>query len=403
MNAMNYTMAPIPCDENASGKLALNAVTSKRIVVVASYSPSLTNFRWELLKKMVERGHAVLALAPDDDPLVTAELARIGVKFRQIPMVRTGFNPLDDARTLWTLWKIFRDVRPDVVLPYTMKPVIYGGIAARLAGVTQRSFLMTGLGYVFSDAALRSFRGRAIKALSVSLYRRALSGANVVFVYNDADADDILSNHMLANEQLMERVPGSGVDLQHFPYREPGSDKAVFLLVARLLKDKGVIDFVEAAARVKALHPTAEFRILGHFDPNPSAISKAQMAAWVKDGVVTYLGETRDVRPFLADCNVFVLPSYYREGIPRSILEALSTGRAVITTDLPGCRDTVDDGVNGFLVKPKDPRGLASKMMYFAENPERARLMGRHSREIAESRFDVHELNKRLIGRLGLN
>jgi glycosyltransferase involved in cell wall biosynthesis len=203
--------------------------------------------------------------------------------------------------------------------------------------------------------------------------------------------DDIRRNRMLGDERILELVPGSGVDLQHYAYQEPQRDKAVFLLIARLLKDKGVLDFVEAARRLKPQFPTAEFQILGHFDPNPSAISKAQMDAWVKEGVVTYLG------------NVFVLPSYYREGIPRSILEALSTGRAIITTDLPGCRDTVVDGDNGYLVPAQDPLRLAEVMMRFAENPAEAHRMGLRSREMAETRFDVHQLNNRLMQRLGLS
>lgn len=374
----------------------------KRVVVVASYAPSLTNFRLELLRKMVECGHSVVALAPEDDPLVKEQLARIGVEFRQVPMARAGFNPFEDLRTLWALWRNFRALRPDVVIPYTMKPIIYGGIAARLAGVRRRSFLVTGLGHVFSEAAGQSVKGRAIRALSVALYRRALRGAEVVFAYNDADVDDIRRNRMLDDDRILELVPGSGVDLQHFAYREPRQDKAVFLLISRLLKDKGVLDFVEAARQLKPRFPAAEFRILGHFDPNPSAISRVQMDAWVKEGIVSYLGETRDVRPFLADCNVFVLPSYYREGIPRSILEALSTGRAIITTDLPGCRDTVDDGGNGYLIPARDPRRLAEAMTHFAENPADAHVMGLRSRAIAETRFEVHALNRRLIQRLGL-
>lgn len=404
MNVVNLDRTPVLREVQARDDVRLvPASRAKRVAVVASYSPSLTNFRLELLKKMVECGHSVVALAPEDDPLVTTQLARIGVEFRQVPMARTGFNPLEDMRTLWALWRRFRELRPDVVIPYTMKPIIYGGIAARLAGVRQRSFLVTGLGHVFSEAACRSAKGRAIRTLSVALYRRALAGANVVFAYNDADVDDIRRNRMLGDERILELVPGSGVDLQHYAYQEPQRDKAVFLLIARLLKDKGVLDFVEAARRLKPQFPTAEFQILGHFDPNPSAISKAQMDAWVKEGVVTYLGETRDVRPFLAGCNVFVLPSYYREGIPRSILEALSTGRAIITTDLPGCRDTVVDGDNGYLVPAQDPLRLAEVMMRFAENPAEAHRMGLRSREMAETRFDVHQLNNRLMQRLGLS
>lgn len=380
----------------------LQAVRSQKVAVVASYTPSLTNFRLELLKRMVEAGHSVTAFAPEDDKIVKADLARIGVHFIPMPMARTGLNPLEDVATLLFLLRQFRELRPDVVVPYTMKPIIYGGIAARLAGIKNRCFLVTGLGHVFSDAGGANFKGRLVRAISVSLYKVAFGGARVVFAYNDADDEDIRRHRMLKDNSLIQMVPGSGVDLQHYGYKEPPSGKLVFLLIARLLKDKGIVDYVEAARIVRQSHPDAEFRILGHFDPNPAAISREEIMAWVNEGVIDYLGETRDVRPFLAGCNVFVLPSYYREGIPRSILEALATGRAVITTNLPGCRDTVEDGTNGYLVEPRNPVGLAKAMLEFARNRDLPRHMGLKSREIAERKFDVHQVNKLLLTRMAL-
>lgn len=374
----------------------------RKIAVIASYTPSLTNFRLELLKRLASNGYAVTAFAPEDDAIVKADLARLGIDFVPMPMARTGLNPLEDLATLRFLIGQFRRLKPDVIIPYTMKPIIYGGLAARIAGVPRRCFLVTGLGHVFSDAAQASAKGRLVRSVSVALYRMAFSSAQVVFAYNDADADDIRRYRMLKDNSRLVLVPGSGVDVDHYGFREAQTGKPIFLLVARLLKDKGIVEYVEAARIVKQRFPEAEFRLLGHFDPNPAAISREQIQAWVDEGVIDYLGDTRDVRPYLADCNVFVLPSYYREGIPRSILEALATGRAIITTDLPGCNDTVENGQNGFLISPQDPGDLARAMLAFAESPSLARTMGQRSRQIAEQKFDVHNVNRLLLTKMGL-
>ena len=378
------------------------AFRSRLIAVVASYTPSLTNFRLELLKRMVEAGHDVVAFAPEDDETVRADLAAIGVRLITIPMARTGINPLQDVATLAALWRHFRRLRPDMIVPYTMKPIIYGGIAARMAGVAERCFLVTGLGHVFSEAGAATRKGALVRRLSVWLYRFAFAGAKAVFAYNDADVADIRAHRLLRDDSLLTLVSGSGVDLDHYASSKPPSGAPVFLVVARLLKDKGIVDYVEAARLLRQKYPDAEFQLLGHFDPNPAAISRADIEAWVAEGTLNYLGETRDVRPYLAGCTVFVLPSYYREGIPRSILEAMATGRAIITTDLPGCRDTVVPGVNGYLVEPKNPKELAEAMAAFAEQPGLAETMGQKSRELAQSKFDVHAVNRILLQRMEL-
>lgn len=377
-------------------------VMPKKIAVIASYAPSLTNFRLELLKRMVEAGHSVTAYAPEDDAIVRRDLASIGVALVPMPMARTGTNPLEDIRTLRFLLRSFRSSKPDLVLPYTMKPIIYGGIAARLAGVRRRCFLVTGLGHVFSEAGGSTWKRRLVRSISVALYKFAFAGAEVVFAYNDADVEDIERYRMIPPGGRVELVPGSGVDLKHYAHHKPAGGKLVFLMIARLLRDKGVYDYVEAARIVKRRYPDAEFRVLGPFDPNPEAITPAELQQWVDEGSIRYLGETRDVRPFLRDCSVFVLPSYYREGIPRSILEALSTGRAVITTDLPGCRDTVIEGWNGFRVPPNAPDSLARAIFRFLEDPCLAAGMGLKSCELARTRFDVHHVNRLLLNRMHL-
>ncbi|WP_063856021.1 MULTISPECIES: glycosyltransferase family 4 protein [Rhizobium] len=376
---------------------------SQRILVLSSYSRSLTNFRLELLKSMVRAGHVVVAAGPEDDAEVKADLSKIGVEFATIPMARASLSPVRDIATFLQIRRLIKKIRPDVVVPYTMKPIVYGGIAARSAGVPGRCFLVTGLGHVFSEASLRTLKGRWIKRLCVRLYRLAMAGARTVFVYNDADRSDIIENSLVHDVSVIHRVAGSGVDVDHFAFAPAPLEKPVFLLVARLIKDKGVFEYVEAARRLKRQRPNAEFQLLGPFDPNPGAISRLQVQEWIEEGIVDYLGETKDVRPFLANCNIFVLPSYYREGIPRSILEAMAVGRAIITTDLPGCRETIEPGENGYLVMPRSADSLLSAMWPLADGLRLAAEMGRRSRELACTRFNVHSINEILIDRMGLS
>ncbi|WVT08144.1 glycosyltransferase family 4 protein (plasmid) [Sinorhizobium chiapasense] len=396
----------IESEDNAAdwpnGSVAYPSGRKLVIAVVASLTASLTIFRLELLRRLAGAGHDVIAFAPESDARVEQELKQIGVRFVRIPMARTGLNPLEDLRTLWSLRQHFIRLKPDIVLPYTMKPIIYTGIAARLLGIKERCFLVTGLGHVFSDAAGRSFKTWAIRHLCVRLYRLALRGARVVYVYNEADAEDIRRYRMLQRGLSPTMIPGSGVDLDHFTVSTPPQGGPTFLMIARLLRDKGVVEYVEAARMVRRSFPDAKFQLLGHFDSNPTAISQAEIDGWMREGILDYLGTTRDVRPYLAACNVFVLPSYYREGIPRSILEALATGRPVITTDLPGCRDTVQPGVNGLTVKARDVAALAHAMVSFAQDPELAKRMGKRSRELAEARFDVHMINRMLLAGMHL-
>ncbi len=404
IDASDYSPVRLPPQRAAAaaGSAVAGVVPKQRIAVLSSYSRSLTNFRLELLRRLVEAGHSVLAVGPEQDEDVVRQLAAIGVEFVRSPMSRTGLNPLTDLSTLWSYWRLLRSRQIDVVIPYTMKPIVYGGIAARLAGVKRRYFLVTGLGHVYSEAAGKRWVGRRIKQLSVLLYRLALKGAGGVFAYNRADSADIESCRLISDQRALTLVPGSGVDLDHYAFSSPPRGRPVFLLVARLLKDKGISEYVEAARLVRQQFPEAEFRLLGQFDPSPAAISAETIDGWVKDGSLNYLGETTDVRPHLSDCSVFVLPSYYREGIPRSILEAMSTGRAIVTTDLPGCDETVVDGLNGYLVEPRNAKQLAEAMCRFLRAPSLITDMGLRSRELAQSKFDVHAVNKLLLERMAL-
>lgn len=396
-------MASTEAERSVPTARAAPAPTSTRhIVIIGSLTRSLVNFRLELMKDLLAAGHRVTALAPDDDPPVIAELSRIGIGFRRIPMARTGTNPFADLRTLAGLYRQMRSLRPDVTLAYTMKPIIYGGLAAQLAGVPEFYALFTGFGFLFSGR-MEGARAALLRETSLQLYRAALRKCKAAFVYNDADAEDVRRYAMLDPATPLVMVAGSGVDLSLFSAAPPPPGPPAFLMVARLLREKGIAEFAAAARTLKTEFPAARFQLLGPFDPSPLAISRTDLDRWTSEGALEYLGETRDVRPYLAASTVFVLPSYYREGIPRSALEALATGRAVVTTTAPGCRETVIDGVNGFRIAPRDVEALVAAMRRFLEDPGLALRMGAMSRRIAEERFDVRAVNRTLIAAMKLS
>jgi len=370
-----------------------------RILVVASLASSLVNFRFDLLIELSRRAE-VLACAPDDDPATQRKLQEIGVGFRCVPMARASLNPLQDLRTLAALVRICRDFRPDILFPYTMKPIIYGCLAGRLTGVETRLPLCTGLGYVFG-ATTPDAHLRAVRLISVLLYRLALKGAKEAIVYNAGDEATFRTYRLVGPGVPLGRVPGSGVNTSRFPEVPPPEGPPIFLMVGRLLRMKGVPEYVAAARRLKLMYPSIRCQLLGPFDENPTSIRQSELDAWVREGSIEYLGHTSDVRPYLAASSVFVLPSY-GEGIARSVLEAMSTGRAVVTTDAPGCPEPVLPGRTGFVVPVGDVEALTAAMARFVEDPSLIPMMGRASRQHVEDTFEVGKVNRLLIAKMGL-
>jgi len=378
---------------------ALRESRGARVAVVAGFADSLINFRGPLLRRLVADGHTVIACAPEATDRVRGELASLGVEYRDVPIKRARMNPIHDVETIRSLVALYREVQPDVVLAYTIKPVIYGSIAARLAKVPQVCSLITGLGYSFGTA---TWRQRALNPFVQFLFRLALSRNGVVFFQNPDDLRQFVDAR-LATERQAVLVNGSGVDLEHFAVAPIPEGGPTFLLISRLIWEKGVGEYVEAARMLRSRYPNAKFRLLGPLDPNPAAISRAQLDSWCAEGIIEYLGSTHDVRPALAAASVFVLPSAYREGTPRSILEAMAMGRPVITTDAPGCRETVVSGQNGFLVPIKDSVALATAMERFIRDRALVASMGARSRSIAEEKYDVHVVNRVMMEAMGLD
>lgn len=371
-----------------------------KILVLSSLAYSLTNFRGALLRELKANGHEVVAVAPDGNAAVERDLAAWGIGFRVVPMARTGTNPIKDAALLSAYVKLMMAEKPDLVLAYTQKPIIYGGIAARMLCVPRFFALMSGLGYVFSeDSGAR----KGLRWAVTRLYREAVRRARGVFVFNADDRQDMIDLGIVTPRQNVIQVPGSGIDLERFRLEPLPRNRLRFLLVGRLMRDKGIYEFVEAARQLKRDHPDVEFCVLGHYErDNPTGIDEVECTRLARQYPVQFIPGTSDVRPYLASCSVFVLPSYYREGLPRTILEAMATGRPIITTDMPGCREPIIEGENGFLVAPRDAGALKAAMQRFIEAPTLVTSMAARSRDLAEKIYDVRKVNHQLLDEMDL-
>lgn len=367
------------------------------LVVISSQAASLWNFRGPLIRRWVELGWRVVALAPDYDDIARARVAAHGAQPLDYSLGRAGIQPARDLLDLVRLVILLRRLRPAYSFAYFIKPVIYGGIAARLAGVSRRYAMVEGAGYVFSDPPGKAALGRRmLRWVVVLLYRIGLAGVRKVMFLNREDATMFLGLNLVSAEQV-ECVGAIGVDLDHFSPASPVVKPLVFILAARLLVEKGVRVYVEAARMVKALHPEIRFILLGSPDQNPGSVSHAELVQWSSEGVIEWQEHVDDVRPWIAQASVFVLPTWYREGVPRSIQEAMAMGRPVITTDMPGCKDAVIAGQTGFIVPPRDAKALAHSMLRFVAEPALVLEMGRAARRFAEQVFDVHAANSRIL------
>jgi len=368
-----------------------------RILVLGSFADSLVNFRGPLLRELVKHGHEVIACAPHASVDVQSELFRLGVEYCHVDMDRTGTNPIHDLDLIRRMFSLFRELQPDVFLAYTIKPVIYGSIAARIAGVHKVFSMITGLGYAFMD---QSPKGRILRAISIFLYRIALKHHDKVFFQNPDDMRLFADLGLVKPSTQAVLVHGSGINIDLFrPARFPTTIS--FLLIARLIQDKGIQEYVDAAKIIKLQAPHVRFFLAGWIDSNPRAICSDQLQAWQDGGAIEYLGKLSDVREAIAGCSVYVLPSY-REGTPRTVLEAMAMGRPVITTDVPGCRETVREGENGFLVPARDANALADAMLRFIHAPGMIAPMGEASRRIASEKYDVRKVNADILFAIGL-
>ncbi len=371
-----------------------SVVTPRRVAIIGSLAQSLINFRANLIAAIVAQGHAVFAFAPDDDPETAARIAELGAEYVRYDLERTGQNPLADLRSIRDLRTKLAARSIDVAITYTTKPTIYGNYSAWLAGVPRIYSLITGLGFAFTPQLAPG--RRFLLAVSRWLMKASLATNERVIFYNQDIVEAFSRLNIINGATPIELVYGSGVDLSRFSFSPARKDPLRFLLVARLLADKGIREYAAAARRLKADHPTVEFGLLGPADPNPAALDLDEVRAWHDEGILHWYGGADDVRPYIRDASVFVLPSY-AEGVPRSTQEAMAIGRPVVTTAAPGCRETVVEGDNGFLVPVQDAEALAAAMKRFIDDPELVTTMGDASRRLAEERFDVHKINDSLL------
>lgn len=373
----------------------------KTVFLVTSYSGSVVSFRGTLISLLIKSGFVVKVFAPDHTVKTKRALFELGASTGCFPMARAGMSPFADLHSLWSLWRKFLKAKPDIVLTYFVKPNIWGMLAAKFSHVQRRVAIVEGMGFAFTADLnnRRTFKQIFIANTIKLLYRAAFYSANRVIVLNPDDLRELKQTCGLSSSKAV-LLGGIGVELDKWKFSPPHIQPTTFTMVARLLREKGVFEFLHAAKLVKSTYPNVRFVLLGGYDINPGSISKPDIDFWIKMGLVEFHGHV-DVKPWLQQTSVFVLPSY-REGVPLSTQEALATGRPIITTDVPGCRETVVNGVNGFLVPPRNAQRLAEAIELFIKEPLLIERMGYRSRLLAEERFDVNIANAKILNILSV-
>ena len=355
-----------------------------KILLVCSKSSVVVNFRKRLIEKLQALGHNVCALAFDNEHEET--IKERNIEFHYFNDANRSLNPFKVLSLKKRYAKAIKEINPDLVFTFMLKPNIYGVQGAKKAGYTNIYSMVEGAGDVF---IYNSLKWKLIRKFVCHGYKKAFKNSKKIFFLNSDDKKDFVKRGLVKDEQC-ELVHGIGVDLEHFEY-QPIENKQTFLMIARLLHTKGVFEYCESAKIVKEKCPNATFNIVG-----PEGTIKAEdLKSYTETGIINYLGAATDVRPFIKDCGIYVLPSY-REGFSVSIMEAQAVGRAVITGDTNGTRDAVDDGYNGFLVPIKNSEALAEKMIYFLENQDMVTKMGSNARKRAEESFDHRVINEKI-------
>jgi len=365
-----------------------------KIVLCGSEAYSVKMFRGDLIRDLVANGYEVIVMVNNASEQHRLDFASLGARYVNSPVSRSSLNPFKDLIVFLKFLKVFIMERPDCVLSYTVKPVVWSGIALRFFPKIRFIGMITGLGYAFGGQG----RSRSLVSTIVKfLYKLSLAKAYAV-IFQNSDNKTLFIELGLVDPSKAFLVNGSGVNLEYFsyhPYRANGN-RISFLMIARLLKDKGILEFLSAARSLKSEYNNVDFILLGHEDKSENAVSIAEITKLDKAGVISYCGFVNDVRKFLVSSTVYVLPSYH-EGLPRSVLEAMAIGRPIITTDVPGCRETVVNGVNGWLIPKGDSEALAEKMRWFVDVRSEINVMGSSSRDIAVQKFDVKKINKDIL------
>lgn len=379
---------------------------SSKIFIIGTTADSITGFRSDLIKQLIVYGYEVFAFTCEYNDKQLVEISALGAKPVTYKMSRGGLNPFSDIKALFNLKSEIEKIKPDLVLSYFTKPVVYGSLASKFSKVPKIIGMIEGLGTPFTEHSNgQSLKVKFIKFFQITLYRLVFPFIDKIIFLNKDDPQDLIYKNKIKHKNNSVNILGPiGLNLNDYPYMKWQESSTIsFIFVARLIAEKGIFEFVEAAKIVKQKYKDVRFIVIGGLDTeNPFGLSRTQLDDLIASGLIEYPGFVTDVAKRIQDSAVFVLPSYYREGVPRSTQEAMAIGRPVITTDVPGCRETVENGVNGFLVPKWDPEALAEKMCYFIENPEQVNIMGLKSYEIAQEKFDAEKVNAKLIDIMGL-
>ncbi|NRG44683.1 glycosyltransferase family 4 protein [Bacillus sp. CRN 9] len=367
-----------------------------KIAVLSSHTSSLFWFRLDMMKDFINKGHTVIALGSEPEEEWKKKFEEHNIDYRQLYVERNGMNPLNDLRTLSSLYKFMYKERPDKVFAYQAKTIVYGSIAAKLNGISEIYPLIAGLGSIFRGKGIKN---KIVKVIMKIEYRVACNLSKKVFFQNHDDKNEFIRNSLIKNDKTFI-INGSGVNLERFK-PTPLPQESAFLFIGRLIKDKGIMEYLEACKMIKAKHNNVRCLLVGPFDSNPSAIKPEELSPYIESGIVEYFGEQRDVRPFVTQCSTYILPSYH-EGTPKTVLEAMAMGRSIITSDAPGCKETVINGINGYLVKVKDVQGLVDKMEHLISNQEISKKMGEESLKIARKKYDVKIINLSIMQEMEL-
>lgn len=376
-------------------------MSTKKIFLIGTTASNLFLFRKDFILSCIQNGHKVFALVSEYDDYWLDKIKNLGAEVITYKLSRSGLNPFNDIKSMLELKAYINLYKPDIVFSFFTKPVIYGSLAAKFAKAPNIIGMIEGLGSPFTlHPNGQTFKMKLVRFFQISLYRIVFPFLDKIIFLNKDDPIDLIKKNKIFHKKDAIQVLGPiGLALKDYPYKAWDiSNQISFIFIARLLAEKGIYEYLEAAKIVKSKYPNAHFKVIGGLDlENPYGLSKQELDDVVSTGIIEYPGFVNNVAEEIQNSAVFVLPSYYREGVPRSTQEAMAIGRPVITTDVPGCRETVVDGVNGFLVPKWNVAILADKMMYFIEHPEKINEMGKESYKIAQEKFDAEKVNIKLL------
>jgi len=366
-----------------------------KILIISPKNKTVFNFRGDLIKDMINKGNVLYVTGPNRE--YVEDIFNLGVKeFFETPMIKDKASIWGDIKYFFKLRNVIKIVRPDIVFEYNIKPNIYGSLAAGSCGVKNIYPMVTGLGRIYASDSIKA---SAIRIATRFLYKRAFRFCQKVIFQNPDDVSVVVKEKYLSLDKCRV-VNGSGVNMDRF-YKSDIPLKPTFLMVSRIIREKGVLDFIQAARIVKKRVPESSFILLGGYDKSLGALRESDIEDYIKDGTIIFPGEVKDPVSFYGQASIFVLPSYYREGLPRTILESLACGRPVITTDWPGCREPVADGINGFLVPIKSPDILAEKMFELATHRDLVIKMSDAAYDTCRLKYDVKIVNKQMRDIIG--